>query len=397
MRVAVVGGGIGGLTAALLLGRAGLEVTVFEQAGALREVGAGIQISPNASRILHRAGLAAALGRIGVRAAAVVGRRWDDGRELWRHPLGEACVARYEAPYYHLHRADLVAALAEALPAGVLRLHHRVTVVAQSPAGAELALEGAGSPASAGPFDVVVGADGIHSAVRGALFGAGPATFSGSTAYRGLVPEKRLAHLGLETNVYVWLGPGRHLVHYFVAGGRLVNFVAVVPAGDWRVESWSARGEVADAVAEFAGWHPHTREVLAAADATHRWALFDREPLPSWVEGRVALLGDAAHSMLPFLAQGAGQAIEDAAALAACLRGATTAEAPEALRRYEAVRQPRAAAVQAAARCGNVTYHLPDGPEQEARDAADRAAAESGELSDWLYGYDVEAEVSGGC
>jgi salicylate hydroxylase len=381
VRVAIVGAGIGGLAAALLLRRAGIDAVVFEQAKALQNVGAGIQISPNASRILHRLGLAEPLGRVAVRPEAVVMRRWDDGAELWRHPLGTACLSAYGAPYYHLHRADLIAALAAALPPAFLRLNQRVTGVEQSAPGVHLRL----GDEAAGPFDALVAADGIHSAVRACcwdLVRARPPRFSGKTAYRGLIPAARLARLNLERDVTVWLGPERHLVHYFVAGGRLMNFVAVVPAGDWRVESWSARGEVADAVAEFADWHPQTRAVIGAADQTHRWALYDCDPLDQWAVGRVVLLGDAAHPMLPFLAQGAGQAIEDAAVLAGCLRGATAADVPAALNRYEAIRRPRASAMQALSRRSTTDDH-----------GAGHGDGASGTALDAIYGYDAEVEV----
>jgi salicylate hydroxylase len=200
----------------------------------------------------------------------------------------------------------------------------------------------------------------------------------------------------MERNANAWLGPQRHFVHYYVAGGRFVNFVAVVPANDWRIESWSARGEVSEALAEFANWHPQVREIIGAVDMTNRWALYDRDPLERWTVGRATLLGDAAHAMLPFMAQGAVQAIEDAAVLAKCLEDVDRATVPAALLRYEKVRKPRASQVQAHARRNGTTFHLPDGEVQRQRDAQLAAAAGSNPLlaSTWLYGHDVEAELS---
>lgn len=391
MEAAVIGAGIGGLTAALALARAGLRVRVFEQAPTFREVGAGIQLAPNATRLLHRLGLGDALARAAVKPARSELRRWDDGRVLWSQPLGAVIEERFGAPYYHLYRPDLLAVLADALPGDVLRLGHRVTAVGEIDAGVRLRFDD-GSTARA---DVALGADGIHSTVRAALFGPESPRFSGSTAYRGLVPVERLAHLDLPRQGYAWLGPDRHFVHYYVAGGRLMNFVGVCPAGDWRTESWSAQGRVADALAEFAGFHPTVREIIAAADLTHRWALYDRTPLPRWSAGRVTLTGDAAHPMLPFLAQGACQAIEDAATLARLLRDARASDVPERLVRYEALRQPRATRVQQGSFENATTYHLPDGPAQEARDARYAALAREAPYAarGWLFEHDAEAAI----
>jgi salicylate hydroxylase len=391
MDAAVIGAGIGGLTAALTLARAGVGVRVFEQAEALREVGAGIQMAPNATRILHRLGLAAPLARVAVRPERSETRRWDDGRVLWTQPLGAVVERRFGAPYYHLHRPDLLAVLSDALPPGVLHLGHRFTGLHERAGGVEVHFADRPSVRA----DVLVGADGIHSAVRDALFGPESPRFSGSTAYRGLVPAERLAHLDLPRLGYSWLGPHRHFVHYYVAGGRFMNCVAVCPAGDWRVESWSARGRVADALAEFAGFHPLVREIIGKVDETYRWALYDREPLERWTLGRATLMGDAAHAMLPFLAQGACQAVEDAAVLARCLAGRDGAAVPEALARYEGLRKPRATRVQRGSFANAATYHLPDGPEQRARDAhyAALASEEPYAARGWLFDHDAEAEV----
>ena len=389
MQAIVVGAGIGGLTAALALRAAGLDVVVYEQADVLREVGAGIQLAPNATRLLHRLGLAEPLRRVGVKPEAIEHKRWQDGRILLRQPLGETCERTFGAPYYHLYRPDLLAVLAESLPAGVVRLGHRCVTVAQDADAVALTFDNGASVRA----PVVIGADGIHSTIRTLVLGPESPRFSGSLAYRGLVPAERLAHLGLPRYSNGWLGPGRHFVHYYVgAGGRLMNFVAIVPAGDWRVESWSATGEVADALAEFDGWHPTVRTIIGAADRTHRWALYDREPLETWSVGRVTLLGDTAHAMLPFMAQGACQAVEDAVVLARCLGGVRPEEVPAALREYETTRKPRVWDVQRASWRNATTYHLPDGESQRERDAAWAASAARGPYSErgWLFAHDAQ-------
>ncbi|HJU29496.1 MAG TPA: FAD-dependent monooxygenase, partial [Candidatus Binataceae bacterium] len=234
---------------------------------------------------------------------------------------------------------------------------------------------------------------GIHSAVRELILGPEAPRFSGHVAYRGLVPSARLSRLGLEVSGYSWWGPEHHFVHYFVgARARYLNFVAVTP-GDWRIESWTATGEVSDALREFAGWHPHVRAIIGSADAVNRWALYDRDPLPQWTVGRATLLGDAAHAMLPYMAQGAAQAIEDAAVLAKCLARADGGAVGAALRRYEETRRPRATRCQEGSRLNGVMYHLTDGEEQRRRDAGLAAVPTlPGARNAWLYGHDVEAE-----
>ena len=293
--IGVVGGGIGGLTAALSLLRRGFDVHVFEQASALGEVGAGVQISPNASRVLHGLGLAEDLARAGVRPMAWHQRRWDDGRTLLRTPLAEPLEAMFGFPHSQMHRADLLDALVAAIPDERLHVGHRLTRLSDHGDRVETEFENG----VRGDFDVLVGADGIHSVVRRIVFGPERPRFTGCIAYRGLVPAERLRELGLEVTAQVWMGPGRHFVHYFVSGQRLVNFVAIVEQDTWTRESWTERGEIADALAAFAGWHPQVRTILGAVDETFTWALFDRVPLERWSAGRVTLLGDACHAMQP--------------------------------------------------------------------------------------------------
>jgi salicylate hydroxylase len=395
VRVIVVGAGIGGLTAALTLRRAGIDAQVFEQATELREVGAGIQVSPNGTRILHRLGVAEALRKVAVRPVAVEVHRWDDGRVLTRQLLADVCERNFGAPYYHLHRADLLDVLAAALPNSAIHLDHRCVGLTQYADKVELKFHN-GLTADA---DVAVGADGIHSTMRELILGPESPHFSGHVAYRGLVPAERLAHLGLEKSAFSWWGPDHHFVHYFVgAGGRYMNWVAIA-CGEWRIESWTARGEVADALKEFAGWHPQIGAIIGAAETTNRWALYDRDPLPRWTVGRAALMGDAAHAMLPYMAQGAVQSIEDAAVLAKCLERADVRDVGAALRRYEEIRKPRASRCQAGSRSNGVMYHLADGEEQRKRDSNLGAAATAPlPQNSWLYGHDVEntSEAEGG-
>lgn len=362
--VAVIGGGIGGLAAALSLLQAGLDVHVYEQAAALGEIGAGIQISPNASRILHRLGLATDLDRLGVRPTHWHQRRWDDGRTLLHSDLGAAVTDAFGAPYYHVHRADLLAALGARLPADRLHLGHRLTDLAED-GGIAVARFANGVTARA---DALIGADGIRSAVRSCLFDRDRPKFTGCIAYRGLVPAARLAHLRLPVEAVAWLGPGSHFVHYYVRGQTLFNFVAVIYRDAWTAESWTEPGQVADVLAAFDGWHPAVREIIGSVTETFVWGLFDHPPMARWTRGRIALLGDSCHAMLPFIAQGAAQAIEDGACLAACL-AAGQADIPAALQRYERLRLPRASHVQGLATRNKIRFHLPDGPEQCARDA----------------------------
>jgi salicylate hydroxylase len=385
--VAIIGGGIGGLAAASSLLRVGIDVHVYEQARELTEVGAGIQISPNASRILHRLGLADTLANVGVRPLAMHQRRWDDGRTLLRTPLAGTVEAAFGFPYYQIHRADLLAALAHPLPAERLHLGHRCTSLVDHGDRVEAEFEN-GRRVS---VDALVGADGIHSAVRRVVFGPETPRFTGCVAYRGLIPADRLAHLDLDVTGQVWMGPGRHFVHYFVQRKRLVNFVAIIEQDTWARESWTDRGNVADALAAFEGWHPQVRDILRAVDETFIWALFDRKPMSRWSVGRVTLLGDACHAMLPFMAQGAAQAIEDGATLAACLSNTARRHIPKALNRYERLRLPRATRVQGLSEDNKRRFHLPDGPAQLERDAEMARGTTDWSLNavDWLYGHDA--------
>jgi len=393
LRIAIVGGGIGGLAAALFLRRAGLDAVVHEQAAELHPVGAGIVVAPNMVRLLRKLGVGESLPGFVRLEAAWEFRRWADGRVLSVQPMGDACEQLYGAPCHVAHRADVMAVLQRALPDEQLRLDHRLVALAQDERGVALTFASHDGRQRQVTADAVIGADGIHSAVRPAIAPETGARFSGLCAFRCLVPADSAPELALRPVQTLWLGPGRHLVHYPISGGRLVNVVAFVPAGDWRTESWTADGDVADLRAEFAGWDARLRQLIGSATHTKRWAIFDREPLDRWTAGRVSLLGDAAHAMLPFFAQGAAQAVEDAAVLAGCLAGASPASLPAALQRYEQIRRPRASQVQRMSRGREVQNHLDDGPAQAARDAA-LASSEPLRQSAWLYGHDVEADLA---
>jgi salicylate hydroxylase len=383
----VIGAGIGGTAAAIALRRAGLDVSLFEQTMAQREVGAGIQISPNASRLLGRYGLGEAMARAAVRPSAIVYRRWQDGRVLGREELGDSIENRYCAPYYHFHRADLIALLADAFGRKEIKLGRCLVDVEQDERGVTAHFEDGTSERG----DLLIGADGIHSQVRERLFGEEKPRFSGQIAYRGLAPAERVAHLGLPLDVTNWVGPGGHFVHYFVSSGRFLNFVAVSDEATWTREQWSDRGSISDAVKIYERWHPQIATILTAVDETFKWALFDRNPLPDWMQGRVALLGDACHPMLPFMAQGAAQAIEDGATLAACLKHVAF-DIPSAFRAYVTLRKPRATEVQERSRANSTSFHLQDGPSQLERDHvfATRGVRGSPEAMNRLYGYDAE-------
>jgi len=385
-RIAIVGGGIGGLAAALFLRDAGVDATVYEQANALSEVGAGLVVPPNMVRPLRRLGLGDALAAVAVKLdAAWEFRRWADGRVLSVQAMGELCEQLYGAPCYVAHRGDLLKVLEQAWPRERLALDHRCTAVQRDGDAVRLTFVRRDGREVVERVDAAIGADGIHSVLREAIAPSVDARFSGLCAFRCLVPAERAPEMALRPVQSLWLGPQRHFVHYPISAGRLVNIVAIVPAGAWRTESWIADGAVEDLHREFATWDARVLRLIDSATETKRWALYDRTPLPRYTDGRIALLGDAAHAMLPFFAQGAAQAVEDALALAACLREADRAGLPAALARYDALRRPRASRVQLMSRGRELRNHLPDGPAQQQRDA-ELARGDPLRDSAWLYG-----------
>ena len=383
-RIGIVGGGIGGLSAALSLRRAGFDVDVFEQAPQLNEVGGGISISPNGVRILQRLGLGPSLARDGVLPRFTLFRRWQDGRILQRSVVNPMIEEMFGAPFYAFHRADLQRMLASALPPERLHLGQRFAQLTDTGDGVEARFE-TGERVT---VDILVGADGIHSAVRSVLFGEEEPDFTGCVAYRGLVPVERIRSEELGGT---WLGPGAHFVHYPVAGGRLLNFVGWTEHDTWNREDWTDQVPVSRALDAFAGWHSDVREIISAADTCFIWALFGREPLPQWSVGRTTLLGDACHPMHPFMGQGGVQAIEDGAVLASCLVEAGADEIPEALQRYQALRLPRVSLLQEMSRANQAVVNAPDGPAQVARDEGFAAASGTPpETMRWLWGFDAE-------
>jgi salicylate hydroxylase len=380
--IAIVGGGIGGLTTAISLLQAGFDVQVYEQARWLSEVGAGINIGPNASRLLIRLGLGPELAKAAFRSPFFHQRRWQDGRTLTRTPLGQAIEAEFGAPHYIFHRGELHAVLAKAVPPERVHLAHRCVEIRQHEDRVEARFEN-GVITTA---DVLVGADGIHSNIRRALLGPERPRFA-CRAYRGLIPAERVSDIPADSTA--WLGPGRHFVHYFVSAGRLLNFVGHVEGEDWISESWTEPGDVADLRMAYKGWHPQVERIIDAADETFIWAVLDREPLTRWSFGRVTMLGDTCHPMLPFMGQGGAQAIEDAAALTACLLRCS--DEVEALKLYEVVRLPRASLIQAMSWENKTRFHMPDGPRQMERDAAmaEGMTDWSYRAIAWLYGHDA--------
>ena len=304
LRILVAGGGIGGLTAALCLAKRGHEVTVFEQAATFGEVGAGIQLSPNCTRVLHDLGLERQIRATAFLPEAIEVRHWRNGGIIGQSALGEDAVRRYGFPYYHAHRADLLSVLVEAarrVPNIQLLCDAEARCFKQSGSRATLSTTGGDHDG-----EVLIGADGIHSTIRAGLWGADRPRFTGCVAWRALVPTDCLPRGLVRPMATAWWGPGGHFVHYYVRRGELVNCVGVIEKAGWEVESWTERGDHAEFAADFAGWHGGIRRLIDHADnnSLFKWALHDREPMPRWGEGRVSLLGDACHPTLPFMAQG---------------------------------------------------------------------------------------------
>jgi salicylate hydroxylase len=355
--VAIVGGGIGGLTAALALLRQGIGVDVYEQAPELKELGAGVQISSNGTRVLYALGLGAAAERLGVVVAGKEIRLWSTGQTWKLFDLGAQSVERYGAPYMMFHRGDLHAMLLDAIRQerpDAIHLGHKCVGVSQDEGSVTLRFE-SGATATA---PLAIGADGVQSQVRLAAFGADRPEFTGIVCWRGLIPRDKVPS-GIRREVGTnWVGPGGHVVHYPVRGGALLNFVGLMERDDWRVESWTVQGTRDEFARDFRGWHADIQACIESVEVPFKWALFARPPMPAWTRGRVTLLGDACHAMLPMLAQGAVMAIEDGMVLARCIK--RHGVAPAALRHYEAARRERAnRAVEGSAENAR-RFHNPD-------------------------------------
>lgn len=364
MKVAIVGGGVGGLTAALALTRKGVEVEVYEQAPALTEAGASLQLGPNAVRLVDQLGLLPRLREIGAQPHAVDLVRWADGSVLLHTELGVAAEEYFGAPELDFFRPDLQRALFEALPPGIVRYGVRVVSVEQDDDGVVVQLHRDSSVRA----DAAVAADGIRSSIRQQLVGSDDPVFSGTVVYRGVVPREEAAELHPDrVNVY-WLGPRRHGVAYWIAAGRLLAVNCAVQDAEWSRESWALEASADEALAYFEGWHEPLLARIRCVRTMLRGAVFVRRPLERWSFGRVTLLGDAAHAMEPFQAQGAAQAVEDAFVLGECV-GAGPDDVAGAFARYEAIRMGRGRAVQESSSGAANVFYLPDGPEQRERDA----------------------------
>ena len=346
--VAIVGGGIGGLFAANALCAKGVQVSLYEQAPAIGEVGAGVFLTPNSVRHLQRIGLEPAVEKWGARVGHDSRYFRHDGAPI--APVQVTDSAGWNATF-GLHRADLVDLLAEALPAGVLHCGHRCIAFEQDGNMARVSFAN-GASAQA---DLIIGADGIHSELRPYVYASSEPVFSGSVAYRGLVPHERVPDWPTD-RWQMWLGTGRHFLAFPVRAGKLINYVGFVPSDTEMKESWTAPGDPDVLRRAFAGWDPRIHRLLNEVQQTFRWALYDREPLPIWTSKRLTLLGDAAHPMLPHLGQGANQSIEDGMALATILAHADRASAPQALLAYERLRRERVAQVQRGARENGLRY-----------------------------------------
>jgi salicylate hydroxylase len=375
--VVIVGGGIGGLFAANALIARGLRVSVYEQAPALGEVGAGVYVTPNAVRHLERVGLGSAIDRWGARVGPGSAYFRHDGTPI--APVQVTDATGWNA-CFGMHRADYVDLLAANLPAGIVHTGQRAVGFEQN---GELARVRFANGAIA-EADVVVGADGIHSELRPYVFPPSRPVFHGTISYRGLVARERLSDWPMD-RWQMWAGPSKHFLVFPVRHGTMVNYVGFVPTDEEMKESWSAPGDPDALRREFEGWDPRIGAVLEQVDTCFRWALYDREPLPTWTRGRLTLLGDAAHPMLPHLGQGANQGIEDGMALATILAHADAAAVPASLLAYERLRRERVAEVQLGARKHGLRVDSLSG-DLGVRDAELAAHAE---FRKQLYSYDV--------
>jgi len=349
LSIAVIGAGIGGLAAATLLSKSGHRVRVFEQAARFARVGAGIQMTPNAMKVLRGLGLEEKLRATAFQSPAGVSREWDTGAVTNELPLGAAIEARFGAPYLFLHRADLHAAIESAVPAGVVALNRKLCGLAQNSQGATLAF----TDGTREQADAVIAADGVHSTVRAIMLGPEQPRFAGRVAYRTTFPAALMGSERITPVRTKWWGPDRHMVVYYVTRNQdEIYFVTSQPeAVEWMTpESWSAKGDLNALRAAYAGFHPEVQAILRACPDVHKWALLERDPLPRWTEERVALLGDACHPMTPYMAQGAASALEDAAVLSRCLADVDADGVARALRRFEATRKPRTSEIQGSSR-----------------------------------------------
>ena len=390
IRIGVVGGGVGGLTLALALRRRGLEVDVYEQASELREIGAAVALSANATRELDRLGCLEAIAVQSCEPSELIWRGWRDGGRVASFPVakGGAYRTRFGAPYFGIHRADLQRVLGGAYGSERLHLGHRLARVAQKDDVVSLDF----ANGHRAEVDVLIGADGVRSTVRNFVAGGERAVYSGTSAFRGIVPVRDLPSLPDPQALQFWMGPNAHLLHYAIGpSGGHVNFFAVVEGPrTWAHDAWTAPAGPDEAAKAFAGWHPAVVEMVASVPHSVRWGLFTVRPLPTWRRGRAVLLGDAAHGMLPHHGQGANTTIEDAITLAELLPARRGDDFDDAMRRYEALRRPRTRIIQRSSRATNAALHLSDGA------TAGRAArlAEFPERFGWIHEFDALADAT---
>ncbi len=381
LRVVVIGGGIGGLFAANALVARGFQVSVYEQAPNLGEIGAGGFLTPNSVRQLQRVNLGQAVEKFGARVGSGSQYLRDNGAPI--APVQVTDSAGWNAAF-GMHRADLVEILAAALPKDVVHTGHRCTAYEHGDDVARVSF----ANGAVAEGDVVIAADGIHSALRHEVTPPSHPVFSGSVAYRGVIPHDRIPNWPTDSWL-MWLGKGKHFLTFPVRAGQLINYVGFVPADDEMKESWSLPGDPDVLRREFAGWDPRIKSLLGQVSATFRWTLYDREPLPTWSRGRLTLLGDAAHPMLPHLGQGANQAIEDGMALATILAGASLKTVATALLAYEGLRRERVGSIQRGARENGLRYDFANS-DLGVRDAQIAAHAA---FRRRLYDHDVVPEA----
>jgi salicylate hydroxylase len=381
-RVAVVGAGIGGLTVAIALQAKGFDVDVYDQATELSAIGAGVSVGANGLRLLDRIGLGEALRDVSSNLRRIQFHHWKTGEIFYEHPMGDWYSDRFGAPFLGAHRADFHDVLLDRFD-GTLRLGHKCVSVHESPDRVDVEFANGATTRA----DIVIGADGLRSAVREHVAGPDEAVFSAMSCFRGLVSTDKVPG-GDQFGLTFFLGPNRHMVAYPVRGGDSLNFVAYVPGPEWTLESWSAQSSTAEAVAVFEGWNDIVTTLLGNTGEIGRWALYDREPLREWGTDRVTLLGDAAHPMLPHAGQGSNQAIEDAHVLAGLLGSQLPIAA--ALRRYEQIRRPRTRQIQLGSRANVACYQVPDGQPAVERNA--RLVALPDNVA-WIHAYDAENEV----
>lgn len=390
-KILIAGAGIGGLTTSIALAQRGFQVEVFEQAPQLTEVGAGIQLSPNAMQVMTALGVAEQLETRAFEPEAVWVRHYQTANTFFTTPFRSMCRTRYGAPYLHVHRADLLTVLQKAAEKSGVHLHLDAKVKSFVQNGDSVSLELQNNDTHHG--DVLIGADGMRSMIREQMLGKQDLNFTGQVAWRGIVSAEKIPSGLIAPGVTVWVGHGRHIVIYYLRGGSLINFVAVEERDDWNKESWSEPGDVTELRKAFSGWRPEVTKVLSMAEETFLWALYDRKPFEKWSEGHTVLLGDACHPMLPFMAQGAAMAIEDSFVLAKYL-AQHDLSTNEALQAFEAKRKPRTSQIQQASRNNADVYHMKGGVFGSLRLGALKALTYlAPQLSvsklDEIYAYDV--------